>query len=199
MAKSSSPANNADDNLKSKTQLKNEAHELQALGLSLTKLNIQQQQKLPLSEEIYDALRLAEKIKNKHEAFRRHIHFIGKMMRDTNHQEIQAALDAMFNKHGEQDAMIKQYEELRTELLANGDSQIQLLVSENPQLDRQKLRQLIRQANKELRLQKLAQENDEQQNGSNDSISDAAATNSKQVSTKNYKALYSYLKQHVKL
>jgi len=56
----------------------------------------------------------------------------------------------VLNKNNNEAAQIQIFEKMRERLLANGDDEVQVLLDLHPQLDRQKMRQLIRQANKEL-------------------------------------------------
>src|ERR687895_594784 len=68
------------DELPSKTQRKREMHELQALGAELTELNDEQLSSMHLPEHLMDAVLDARRM-SKHEARRRQLQFIGKLMR----------------------------------------------------------------------------------------------------------------------
>jgi ribosome-associated protein len=134
---------------KSKTQLKNEMHELQQLGVKLVDLGQGALDKIPMSAELRDAVMLARRINRKKEGFRRQLQLIGKLMRNTDVQPIREALDILENKHQQ---LVKQHhhlEQLRDDIIAQGDDVINRVVEEHPVLERQKLRQLSRQANKE--------------------------------------------------
>ncbi|WP_199610773.1 ribosome biogenesis factor YjgA [Flocculibacter collagenilyticus] len=133
----------------SKTELKRDMEELQALGEELVSLSPSQRKKVPLDEDLQDALILADKLKPKKEAFRRHLQFIGKLMRGRDPEPIKAALEVIRNRHNRAAKLLHQLEELRDELITQGDSRINELVSEHPSIDRQKLRQLVRNAKKE--------------------------------------------------
>lgn len=65
----------------SKTRRKKEMHDLQALGERLTELNRTQLDSLSLPESLRDAVIDAHAI-TRHEARRRHMQFIGKLMRN---------------------------------------------------------------------------------------------------------------------
>lgn len=138
-----------DEELKSKSEIKREMHELQDYGRRLVGLSKHQRSKLPLTEDIKDALVLADKIKNKHEAFKRHIQYIGKVLRETDLEPINHALDIMANKHQQESMKFVYFETLRDELIDQGSDKIEALLAEHELLERQKLRQLVRQASKE--------------------------------------------------
>ena len=76
--------------------------------------------------------------------------YIGKLMRNVDVEPIKAALAIVLNKNNNETAKLQMFEKMRERLLSQGDSEIQTLVEHYPQLDRQKLRTLVRQATKEL-------------------------------------------------
>jgi ribosome-associated protein len=88
---------NPDDYIKSKTQVKREMHALQDLGEKLVEMNEKQLAGIPVDETMLDAIHLARKLPRK-EARRRQLQFIGKLMREGNHEEIQAAVDKLQNR-----------------------------------------------------------------------------------------------------
>jgi ribosome-associated protein len=71
----------------SKTRRKKEMHDLQALGERLTELNRTQLESLSLPESLRDAVLDAHAI-TRHEARRRHMQFIGKLMRNIDPEPI---------------------------------------------------------------------------------------------------------------
>jgi len=81
----------------SKSQVKRDMHALLDLGKDLVELPDEKLKRLPLSEALYDAIRMAQRITSR-EARRRQIHYVGKLMRQAPAQEIQAQLHAW--KHG---------------------------------------------------------------------------------------------------
>ena len=138
-----------DLDFKSKTQLKNESQELQKLGEKLVELGPAALAKIPMDPELADAVRLAKRINRKKEGFRRQLQFIGKLMRSRDVTPIQQALDLLENKHQQATAKFHKLERLRDDIVARGDAVIDELVGQYPLLERQKLRQLQRQAQKE--------------------------------------------------
>lgn len=139
---------NPDDYIRSKSQVKREMHALQALGESLIYMNEKQLAQIPLSEELLDAIYIARKMPPK-DARRRQIQYIGRLMREGNHEEIQAAVDKMQSRNDQYVHRQHQIERYR-DLLIEGDKAIfQTLVSSCPGIDVQHLRQLIRAAQKD--------------------------------------------------
>ena len=138
-----------DEDIKSKTQIKREMHEMQDFAMKIVNLSKSQRAKLPLTEDIKDSLVLADKIKNKPEALRRHIRFMAKELLELDLSPIRQALDFIANKHQQETNQFHALEQLRDELISEGSSRIEALLTECPAMERQKLRQLVRQAAKE--------------------------------------------------
>ena len=139
---------NPDDYIKSKSQLKREMTALQKLGEQLIDMNEKQLATIPLEEKLLDAVHEAQKMPHR-EARRRHLQFIGRVMRETNHEEIQAAVDKL-QSHSDQYIHRQHQIERYRDLLIEGDKQIfQTLVTSCPGIDVQRLRQLVRNAQKE--------------------------------------------------
>tara|TARA_B110001454_G_C12565153_1_gene369451 strand:- start:16 stop:537 length:522 start_codon:yes stop_codon:yes gene_type:complete len=154
-------ANDIDDltpeteELKSKTEIKREMHQLQDFAQSLVEMSKHQRSLLPLSEDLKDAMIVADKIKNKHEALRRHIRHIAKILLETDLEPIHQGIDVMANKHQQATAKFDRLENLREELIEQGNDAIEALLAEFEKLDRQKLKQLVRHAAKEKKAEKL--------------------------------------------
>ncbi|GAA0856570.1 ribosome biogenesis factor YjgA [Aliiglaciecola litoralis] len=134
--------------IKSKTQLKQESTELQKLGEQLVELGQSALAKIPLDDELAEAVDLARKINRKKDGFRRQLQLIGKMMRHRDVQPIKVALHQLQMAHHQQTQKFHHIEEARDKVLL-GDDGIMQLLNEHPDLDRQKLRQLSRQAKKQ--------------------------------------------------
>lgn len=145
-----------DDELKSKTEIKQEMHKMQDFALSIVKMSKHQRSKLPLSEEVQEALVLADKIQGKHEALRRHVRFMAKVFVEKGIEDIVQAIEVMQNKHQQIDLKNQRLEQLAVSLIEQGNNEIEALLSEQPTMERQKLRQLVRQAAKEHKVQKPA-------------------------------------------
>lgn len=139
-----------DEDYISRTTFKKESEAAQALGMELTLLSKSQLDKMDLDEALYDSLLHLKRIKPKTEAYRRHLQYIGKQMRLMDHDIIRRDLNNVLNKNNNEAAKLQIFEKLRDKLITEGDSEIQLLIETHPHLDRQKLRQLVRSANREL-------------------------------------------------
>jgi len=170
MPQSANDIDELDEDLKSKSEIKREMHKLQDFGQKLVEMSKHQRSRLPLTDELKDAMILADKILNKHEALRRHIRHIAKILSETDLEPINQAMDVMANKHQQESIKHTKLESLRDELIEADNEKIESLLAENPTMERQKLRQLIRQAAKEIKAEKPA---------------------------KYFKELFTYLKSHI--
>ncbi len=141
--------------LKSKTEIKKEMHQLQDFAQSIVEMSKHQRSRLPLSEDLKDAMIVADKIRNKHEALRRHIRHIAKILLETDLDPIYQAIDVMANKHQQETAKFVRLESLRDELIEQGNEAIEALLAEFENMERQKLKQLVRNAAKEKKAEKL--------------------------------------------
>ena len=135
------------DDKPSKTQRKKTVHELQALGEELVELNENQLATVDLPERLLDAVMHAQTI-TKHEARRRQMQYIGKLMRRVDAGPIRAALDAFQAPSRSQAAIHKRIEGWRQRLLAEPGALADLLLA-HPGADTQRLRVLIRNVQRE--------------------------------------------------
>ncbi|CAH6853881.1 DUF615 domain-containing protein YjgA [Vibrio chagasii] len=138
----------------SKTEMKTDMEALQKLGEELVALKPSVLEKFPLSEDLALAIKDAQRFKN--EAKRRQLQYIGKIMRNIDPEPIQAALDKVRNKHSQATAELHKLEQLRDRIVEEGDAAISEVMEMYPEADRQRLRQLARQANKEKKANKPA-------------------------------------------
>jgi ribosome-associated protein len=125
----------------SKTRRKQAVHELQALGEELVELNENQLATVDLPESLLDAVMHARTI-TKHEARRRQMQYIGKLMRRVDPAPIRTALDAFQAPSRSQAALHKRIESWRERLLAEPAASRELL-TEYPQADIRQLGTLI--------------------------------------------------------
>lgn len=140
----------------SKSQIKREAEALKEIGRQLVALNNKQLAQIPASEQLIEGIRVAHKIAGKHEALRRQLQYIGKVLRTEDMEQIQAKLDILTNNKGKRTQAINSLELLCEQMIDLGDPKINNVLETYPQLERQKLRQLVRQANKEKKQEKPA-------------------------------------------
>ncbi|MFZ7283434.1 ribosome biogenesis factor YjgA [Avibacterium avium] len=131
----------------SKSEIKRDAEALKQLGEKLVNLTKTNLEKIPLEENILDAIALAQRLQK--EAKRRQLQYIGKLLRQIDAEPIQETLDKIENKHNHQQALLHKLELLRDELIAKGDEALSNVLNDYPNADRQHLRNLIRAAQKE--------------------------------------------------
>ncbi len=136
----------------SKTKIKKQMHELRDLGKELTELGKDQLAQLDIPENLRDALREMRSI-NKFGAQRRQIQYIGKLMRDVDPAPILAKLDSWKGKSQQHTAYMHLLERWRDRLLES-DAAFTELLAAHPATDAQRLRALIRNAQKEIEAKK---------------------------------------------
>lgn len=133
----------------SKSAVKRQMHARQALGKTLTELSDKQLSLIPIEDEkLLGALRETRRITSKN-ALKRHMQFVGKLMREVDPEPIEAALESLRRPAREANEAFHQLEQLRDDVLAAGASGAELVMSRWPAADRQQLRQLILQHQRE--------------------------------------------------
>jgi len=141
-------ADDEDELPPSKTKIKKQMHELRDLGKELTGLGKDQLAQLDIPDNLRDAIREMNSI-NKFGAQRRQMQYIGKLMREVDTAPILAKLDAWKGTSQQHVAYMHQLERWRERLLENDGALTELLAA-YPQADAQRLRALIRNAQKEM-------------------------------------------------
>ena len=138
----------------SKSALKRQMLALQALGESLLALNDKQLEHIPIEDErLLRALRETRQIRS-NSARRRHVQLIGKLMRDIDAEPIERALQAIHQTRQKQTNAFHELEQLREDMLAAGPTGTELAMARWPEADRQQLRQLILQHQREVQRNK---------------------------------------------
>lgn len=133
----------------SKSALKRRMLALQELGESLLTLSDKQLEQIPIdSERLLETIREARNIRS-HSARRRHLQLIGKLMRNVDAEPIENALQAMRRNRQAEAATFHLLEQLRDEVLAAGVAGTELVATRWPEADRQQLRQMILQHQRE--------------------------------------------------
>lgn len=144
----SQPDHDDDDiEIVSKSQMKREMSALQDLGEALIPLDAKVLQTLNLPERLYNAIIEAKRIKA-NGAIARQRQFIGKLMRNVDPAPIHALLDARAGVSDRHNAWLHQLERTREKLITDAKA-AESLIAEHPGVDIQRLRQLIRAAQKE--------------------------------------------------
>lgn len=136
----------------SKSSLKRAMHDLQALGEELVALSVDQLKKIDLPDDLRDAVRDGQRF-TQHEARRRQLQYIGKLMRALDPVPLRAALDEIKGVSAAANARMHALERLRERFLAD-EGVIGEIAAAHPGADLQHLRQLRRNALKEQQLGK---------------------------------------------
>jgi ribosome-associated protein len=134
----------------SKSQLKREMTALQKLGEELIAESRDRVKRVPMPEDVRDAILECQQIKD-HEGRRRQTQFVGKKMRTLEpHEiaEIQKTLDSWRGLSKSDTAAMHALERHRDRLLKD-DAVLTTLLTQHPELDVQHTRTLIRNARKE--------------------------------------------------
>ena len=149
--------NESDPDFFSKTQQKNEALALKKFGLELTDLSADKLVELPISEVTLKSLLDYQKITT-NLARKRHLMFIGKCLRNEDEDEIRQFLASQLKTHLKKKVEKKDpNDEIIDKLVELRDIKIDELLSENPILERQTLRQILRNINNAKNAQKKLQ------------------------------------------
>lgn len=135
------------DDIVSKTRRKQEMHELQALGAQLVALSAAHLERMTLPAELAQAVHEARRIAS-HEARRRQVQYIGKLMRELDAAPIRAQLAAVHGGSAEERARHQRLEHWRTRLIED-DGALTEFFAAHPASDLQQLRALIRNARRE--------------------------------------------------
>ena len=135
----------------SKSQLKRESTALQKLGEDLVDEARDRIKRIPMPEDVRDAILTCQEIKD-HEGRRRQMQYVGKKMRSLDEAElaiIQRTVDSWRGLSKADTAAMHSLEKRREKLLKD-DAALTELLARYPDLDAQQLRTLIRNARKEV-------------------------------------------------
>ncbi len=134
----------------SKSQLKREMTALQELGTALVELSRDALKRMPMTEDLSDAVHEARRITD-HEGKRRQLQYVGRMMRGLTEDEVAAlrtALEAYRGVNKAATARLHWIERTREKLLAD-DAALTEFVRQHPAADVQEGRTLIRNVRRE--------------------------------------------------
>ena len=138
--------------VKSKISVKKDALEIVDFGRSLTMLSKEQLEKLPINDNLKNNIITTKNLQKI--ALKRQTQFIGKLLRKTdNLDEIHKAYNVLVNKDKQANLMFQRLENIRNNLLDpfKMNDTLDRLIQEFPDLDIQKLRQLIRNHYREIK------------------------------------------------
>jgi ribosome-associated protein len=137
---------------KSKSQIKRDLHELQALGKQLVALPDKQLINIPISDKLRDAIVAAKSMK--HGALSRQLKFIGNLVPNEDVASIRMALDKLQQPHKDEVNKFHELEDWRDRLLQSDQILLDELANMFENFERQHVSQLIRNAKKEQELNK---------------------------------------------
>ena len=130
----------SDDDFISKTQRKKQMHELQGVGAQLVKLSAERLAAIRMPETLREAIMAAQGI-TRHEARRRQLQYIGRLMRDIDAAPIAAQLAEFHAPSKRQSALFHVAERWRQELL-DDPTAIERFVKDFPEADQKRLSDL---------------------------------------------------------
>lgn len=131
----------------SRSMKKRESTALQKLGEELAALPMGTLRSFPIPEDILNAVADWQKMKD-HEAKRRQMQYIGRLMRENDVQELAAQYTAWKEKGMAATAVQHELEELREQLL-QGQTHAAAIVEKFPHMDLAHLDALVKQAQQE--------------------------------------------------
>jgi ribosome-associated protein len=136
----------------SRTKKKQQVEELQRLGAALIELPAAQLDALALPAQLLAAVREAQRITS-HEARRRQVQFIGKVMRKVDPEPVRAAVAAIAGHSAATRARQKRLEQWRERLIGDNAALTEFMrefAGAEAVVDLQAVRALIRNARKEI-------------------------------------------------
>ena len=131
----------------SKSQRKKDMHALQALGAELVRLRRDQLQRIELPDELREAVEFAHRVTS-HEGRRRHMQYLGKLMRQADAEAIRAGIARVTGESRASVALMHLAERWRDRLIAD-DAALTEFVAAHPTADVPWLRAAIRATRRE--------------------------------------------------
>jgi ribosome-associated protein len=138
-----------EDDFISKTRRKKQMHALQDVGAQLVALSAEELARIDMPDTLREAVEDARRF-TRHEARRRQMQYIGRIMRDIDAEPIAEQLAALKAPSKRQTALFHVAERWRQELLADGEA-LERFVKEFPEADPQRLRAMVDEAREEKR------------------------------------------------
>jgi ribosome-associated protein len=131
----------------SKTSLKKQSHDLQALGQQLAELSNERFAALAMPESLRDAIVELKRTRS-HEGRRRQLQLVGKLMRGVDGEPLREAVAASKLGSTKESLLLHETERWRDALLAQDDALTEFMHL-NPSADSQALRNLVRAARRD--------------------------------------------------
>jgi ribosome-associated protein len=132
----------------SRTQKRRDALAVLALAQQLVDLQPSRLAKLPLPDDVRHEIDVTRRTPS-HGAKKRQLAFLAKVMRrydDEDFAAVRAELGENREKQRQETAAMHRLESMRDRLIAEDETALSELIAEHPQVDRQHLRSLVRQA-----------------------------------------------------
>jgi len=126
----------------SRTQKKKAAQALQKMGERLIHLSDAQFGALSLPKDLLEAVALARKISS-HEARRRQMQYIGRLMREMDAAQVEEALERITSGEEENKRQFKLVERWRDELVAGDEDRMEWLMEQFPAIEALELKRLV--------------------------------------------------------
>lgn len=130
---------------RSKSQRKRDMLALQALGERLVELPAAQLARVPVPDDLLDAVHAARAIASR-SARKRQLQYIGRLMREVDAEPIREALARIDGAGNAERVALHRAERWRERLLDEGDTALSEFLDEFPTADRPHLRRLVREA-----------------------------------------------------
>jgi len=137
----------------SKSQVKRDCDSLQKLGEDLINLKASELDEIHLPEELDSAIKEARRLKSR-SGLKRQRQYIGKIMRSIDSEEISRQYNKIKHRHDTNTASFKKTEYWRDKLLSEGHDAVTEVINAYPNIDRQHINQLVRQAQQDLKHEK---------------------------------------------
>ena len=136
-----------DDDRPSKTRLKQQSHDLQALGVALAGLPEDRLRAIEMPDSLRDAIDEFRRTKS-HEGRRRQMQFVGKLMRSADEAALREAVAEATLGSARETLALHETERWRAELIADDDALTRWMTA-HPDTDVQQLRSLVRAARRD--------------------------------------------------
>jgi ribosome-associated protein len=131
----------------SKTQLKQQSHDLQALGKAVAELSAERFAAIPMPENLRDAITEFRRTRS-FEGKRRQMQYVGKLMRSADEAALREAVAAATIGSAKDTLTLHETERWRAELIADDEAMTTWLHT-YPDTDTQQLRSLVRAARRD--------------------------------------------------
>lgn len=131
----------------SKTRLKQQSHELQALGNAVSQLSAERFAAIEMPEILRDAITEFRRTRS-HEGRRRQMQYVGKLMRHADEKALREAVASATLGSAKDTLMLHETERWRADLIAD-DEAMTTWLNGYPGTDTQQLRSLVRAARRD--------------------------------------------------